>query len=203
MGEVIEKGLAKLSSVPTVSATPASATQTTLIDISPLLTPDPSPTALQSIKTAWDGALNNIGFAAITGHGVDERLIQALTDKSRAFFSESEEKKLEYSCKLPQFAPSGYTAMGSESAVRAMVEDGDVQKMALAPPDLVESLIYWTHAPTAAGFRPIPLEMRAEFQEYMRVMDELATHLLRLCAMALGLKEENFFTPLFKEPITC
>ena len=29
MGEVIEKGLAKLSSVPTVSATPASATQTT------------------------------------------------------------------------------------------------------------------------------------------------------------------------------
>ena len=172
-----------------------------MIDISPLLTPNPSHTAIRSVKTAWDRALSSIGFAAISGHGVDEHLIQSLAEKSRAFFSAPLEKKLEYSCKLPQFAPSGYTAMGSESAVRAMVEDGDVQKMAQAPPDLLESIIYWTHAPRAAGFKPVPAELRAEFQEYMRVMDKLAAHLLRLCAMTLGLRDENFFAPLFKKPV--
>jgi isopenicillin N synthase-like dioxygenase len=148
---------------------------------------------------AWDAAMRQLGFALITGHGIDAALTERLYAQVSEFFARPLAEKTRL-----RFADSGrgqgYLAMGSET----------VGQNAGALPDLCESLTFadprFDDAPPDnaldarvyhANLWPDDLPgFRAAMTDYMAAGRKLALALMRLSAEALGLPED-YFAPFF------
>ena len=166
-----------------------------VIDIAPYLAGDAEATA--ELARRIDDACRSVGFLLITGHGIDPRLIAETRRVAMEFFALPAAAKMAY--KIPPDRYRGYTSPGSESLAASYGQD--------TPPDLKESFNIGPvdvpdddyHSPERAGafFAPNwwPAEvpaMEAVWSRYYRAMETLATELMRLFALALGLPERTF-----------
>lgn len=166
-----------------------------VIDISAYRSGDPDGTA--DIARRIDEACRSVGFLIVTGHGVDPDLIERTRRAAFDFFALPTEVKMAY--KIPPDRYRGYTSPGSESLAASYGQD--------TPPDLKESFNYGPvdvpddeyHSPERAGaffapneFPPEVPHAAAVWTEYYRAMEAVATDLMRLFALALGLPEHAF-----------
>ncbi|MCY4423250.1 MAG: hypothetical protein OXC06_09280 [Acidimicrobiaceae bacterium] len=155
-------------------------------------------------------ACEDVGFLVITGHGVADEVVQRIDSVSRAFFSMPEEEKLTY-----VGAPGIYRGFtpSQASALALSREDESL-------PDLCElyTVNRFDDPQTAlrAGLRegregffapniwPDPSHVpgfKEAFETYYEVMEDLATRLMRLMALALGL-DEFWFDDKIRDHIT-
>ncbi|MFE1193206.1 2-oxoglutarate and iron-dependent oxygenase domain-containing protein [Streptomyces olivaceoviridis] len=149
------------------------------------------------VAQAISGACETSGFFTVVGHGVDQDLVDRMYAVSRAFFERPAGEKAEVA--VSPGTHGLYADAGS--AAKSL---GNT-----APPDLNEVFIAGvrgdrpveSRAPdgnTASPWGAVnrwpatPPEFRAVWHEYMVAMERLATDLIRLFALALGL-DRHFF----------
>eukprot|EP00927_Polykrikos_kofoidii_P050205 TRINITY_DN44125_c0_g1_i1.p1 TRINITY_DN44125_c0_g1~~TRINITY_DN44125_c0_g1_i1.p1 ORF type:complete len:395 (-),score=60.09 TRINITY_DN44125_c0_g1_i1:309-1376(-) len=156
----------------------------------------------------WDRAMTQIGFAQVTGHGVDPALIARTRKAAQAFFAQPTDAKLAH-CHGPYGNPAGgYTAKGVEAVGRTL--DGGATA---SPPDLVENYVFrgrreqWGAAADASNLPeegPLPAHapgLAVVGAEYFAALEAVMHALNRMSAAALDLPE-GFFDPYF-DPGEC
>ncbi len=154
------------------------------------------PAGRRLVAQAIAAACETSGFFTIVGHGVRQDLIDRIYATSRAFFERPAEEKARFSV-----AP-GANGFYAEAGC------GSNSSGVMAPPDLHE--VYSASvrgddnaATRQAGAVVLPWEavnrwpdapgdFREVFRAYMLAMETLATELIHLFALALGL-DENYF----------
>ncbi len=166
-----------------------------LIDIAPFAADAAGKAA---VARAVADACERVGFLAITGHGVDQALLDRAFAVSRAFFDLPVEEKLLYR-PLGEVAPRGYAAMESKGLAGTLG--------AVTPKDLREQFMLGTLAPMppeiaelpgAAGcYAPNiwpeqPEAYRPVFTALYRALEALAARLMRVFALGLELPEDYF-----------
>ncbi len=149
------------------------------------------------VAAQLDAACRKIGFLVVQGHGVDPALIAEMHRISKAYFDLPFWEKMRF--KMPPDRYRGYTPYGAESLSYSLDE--------ALPPDLKESFSMgpFDHAFDeyhfgAAGTRYFapnfwpaqPAAMQKVWETYYAEMDRLARDLMRIFAVALGLKEDWF-----------
>jgi len=166
-----------------------------VIDIHPYLTGDVAGTT--RIARAVDDACQNVGFLAVSGHGVDQRLIDEMLAVSRTWFALPVAEKM--ALKMPPDRYRGYTPVGAEILAATLGNE--------TPPDLKESFSIgptdtpddWYHQGPDAGtffaanlWPDEPDGFREVWTAYYGAMERLARHLMRIFALALDLPEAFF-----------
>ena len=154
-----------------------------------------------------DEACRTIGFLIVSGHGVPRELIAAMDATCHEFVALPYWEKARLTMSTDRYR--GYLPMGSEDAAYTMDEER-------GPPDLRECYICGPHDHAydeyhhgAAGSRFFapnlwpdrPKEFRATWEAYYAEMERLATDLMSIFAVALGLPED-FFDDKFDKHIT-
>ena len=150
------------------------------------------------VARAIDDACREIGFFAITGHGVDDALVARLRGVAHEFFERPMAEKL--AVRHPVAGTNrGYHPVGGEALSKA--------NDAAAPPDLKEFFHvgpvdvgddpYYTSAEGRLHFAPNiwpaqPAAFERAATEYYRAMSGLIRFLMRLAALALDV-DEHFF----------
>ena len=150
----------------------------------------------RQVAGAIDRACREIGFFAITGHGVPDRVVERLRRVAHEFFAQPMAEKLVSRHPVPG-TNRGYHPVGGEALSQA--------NDAVAPPDLKEFFhvgpvvvgddAYYTSAEGRAHFEPNiwpSAELAGAATEYYTTMSGLIVSLMRLAALALGV-EERFF----------
>jgi isopenicillin N synthase-like dioxygenase len=150
----------------------------------------------RQVAGAIDRACREIGFFAITGHGVPDRVVERLRRVAHEFFALPMAEKLASRHPVPG-TNRGYHPVGGEALSQA--------NDAVAPPDLKEFFhvgpvvvgddAYYTSAEGRAHFVPNiwpSAELAGAATEYYTTMSGLIVFLMRLAALALGV-EERFF----------
>lgn len=163
-----------------------------LIDVSCVRGSDAG--AKRAAASALDAAARELGFLAVVGHGVPDRLFASAMDEARAFFALPETAKR--ACARPSREESrGYAAMGGEALGKSLGAEAayDLKEtFAIGPID--------TYAPEELGEHAYPHytpnvwpaelpRLRAVWEAYYRQMQRLADDLLRLLAIALDQPE--------------
>ncbi len=153
--------------------------------------------ARQRLAKRVDRICREIGFLAVTGHGVDPCVIGRAWDAARDFFDSASANK--HSVAPPHAGyPHGYFAPDFEALAGSRGE--------VSPPDLKESFnIGPPERPPVLGDDPDlefyfapnlwpadPAGLRDAWHDYYRAMNALAATLMRLFAIALGLPEDYF-----------
>jgi isopenicillin N synthase-like dioxygenase len=167
-----------------------------VIDLAPARGADGAARARVAIQI--DDACREIGFFAVTGHGVPERGVDDLRRSAHEFFSLPLAEKL--AARHPVGGTNrGYHPVGGESLSYA--------NDAAAPPDLKEFFHvgpvdttddpYYTSALGRQHFAPniwpkAPAGFAPAAIAYYRAMDALVALLMRLAALALGTHEAFF-----------
>ncbi len=176
-----------------------------VIDVAPFV--DGSPEKKGAVAQAVDRACTDIGFFAITGHGVPEELVLRLLRLSYAFFDLPLEEKLRVRQPRPEQS-RGYIGMGAEnlSYSRGDRATTDLKELFMIGPVDVPDDDYHTHLEAYPSFAPNiwparPEGFREAWSEYYRVMQGLAWRLMRICALALNLPED-YFWPYIDKPIS-
>jgi isopenicillin N synthase-like dioxygenase len=150
------------------------------------------------VAAAIDEACREIGFFAIRGHGVPDRLVEELRARAHAFFALPLAEKL--LARHPVAGTNrGYHPVGGETLSAA--------NDAVAPPDLKEFFHvgpvdtgdepYYTAPRGRRHFEPnlwpvAPAGFERAATVYYRVMSDLVAFLMRLAALALAV-DEMFF----------
>jgi isopenicillin N synthase-like dioxygenase len=148
------------------------------------------------VAAAFGDALENVGFATIVGHGIEESLIGATYAALREFFALPMADKMR-SCPPEQAKSRGYLPLGIESVATTLDAE--------APPDLCEALVFASLArpPSLAAKAVIwpehPVGLRDLVLRYNGAVDALGKHLVRLSALALML-DEAFLAGYFAVP---
>ncbi|HMO58458.1 MAG TPA: 2-oxoglutarate and iron-dependent oxygenase domain-containing protein [Roseiflexaceae bacterium] len=155
-------------------------TQTTVpvIDLSPYRSGTAS--GKQAVAQAVGAAREQIGFLTIVGHGVPEELIARTADVSRRFFDLPMEEKLKVRVNA---VGVGYVPLQIESLAASLGKQ--------TPGDLKESLntgLDFSHDRWPAE----PAELRAIYINYFETLNQLATMIMRIFALALDLPEHYF-----------
>lgn len=149
------------------------------------------------VAKAIGSACESSGFFTVVGHGVDQRLVDRMCAAARAFFELPAEEKAKVAV---QPGTHGFYA-NAGSASKSIGQN--------APPDLNEVFITCVRGDDEREQRSslgrstppweavnrwpdAPPRFRDVWQEYTAAMERLATDLIRLFALALGL-DEHFF----------
>ncbi|MEQ8347654.1 MAG: 2-oxoglutarate and iron-dependent oxygenase domain-containing protein [Sneathiellaceae bacterium] len=167
------------------------------------------------VAAAVDRACTDIGFLIVTGHGVPAALVEDMRATSRRFFDLPMDAKMAY--KMPDDRYRGYTAYGGEALSYSLGDE--------SPPDLKEGFSIGPcdtaqdayHAAGGTFFAPnmwppeMP-ELRPVWTRYYGAMEGLATDLMRIFALGLGMDEHYFddkvdrhitnFTAMHYPPVT-
>ncbi|MEM6449296.1 MAG: 2-oxoglutarate and iron-dependent oxygenase domain-containing protein [Cyanobacteria bacterium P01_D01_bin.105] len=141
----------------------------------------------ESFTDAFGKALSELGFFALVNHGVEQRIIDAAYGAAEAFFSLSEETKVQYDAAASK-GQRGFTQFGKEHA------KGN------AAPDLKE---FWHlgRSEEAAGAidypdniwpREVP-QFRPVMSTLFQQLEACATQLMEACALYLK-QPPDFFT---------
>jgi isopenicillin N synthase-like dioxygenase len=152
----------------------------------------------QTVARAIDAACCEIGFFAITGHGVPDDLVDSLRRRAHEFFALPLADKLTARHPVPG-TNRGYHPVGGETLSTA--------NDAAAPPDLKEFFhigpvdvtgeTYYTAPAGRRHFEPnvwpvAPAGFEQAATEYYRTMSRLVVFLMRLAALALDVDEAFF-----------
>jgi isopenicillin N synthase-like dioxygenase len=175
-----------------------------VIDIAPFLDGDAK--GQEAVAREVDNACSALGFLIISGHGVPDGLIDDMRTVSRAYFDLPLEEKLQL--RMPPDRYRGYISAGSEALSYSLDQE--------SPPDLKESFSigpidtpddpyhraakpgkffapnFWPESP--ANFRPI-------WEAYYHQMERVATELMRIFAVGLGI-DKHFFDDKVNHHIT-
>ncbi|MGA7324269.1 MAG: 2-oxoglutarate and iron-dependent oxygenase domain-containing protein [Rhodomicrobium sp.] len=150
----------------------------------------------ERIARAFGEAFEQVGFATITGHGIDSKLIEETYAAMREFFALPLGEKLKST--PPEKAKSrGYLPVGIESVAATLSGE--------TPPDLCEALVFYGLArPHASDAKPIiwperPPAIRELVPRYHEALKRLGQQLVRLASLALNLPE-TFLDPFFEDP---
>ena len=151
-----------------------------------------------SIAGRIDDACRNIGFLAVVNHGVPDEIIEHAWDAARRFFDLPLDQKLELASDDPAY-PYGYVGMELE----ALAASAGGSAPAHAAPDLKETFnlappvrpeVERLGGPRQLG--PIwptePPDFRPAWETYYAHMEALASRLMSLSAVALGLDPDFF-----------
>ena len=178
-----------------------------VIDIAAFRAGDPAGTKRVAEEIA--AACTAIGFLIIAGHGVSDTLVRQAFDVSLRFFELPAEDKDATRSRDPGI-PRGYSALASKSLGRTYGLD--------TPPDLREQFFIGPLEDWSASFRQFPgaakvyapnvwparpAEFREIFTAYYRAQERLATDLMRLFALALGLPDTWFDAAIDRHFSTC
>lgn len=173
-----------------------SAESVPIIDIAPFLSGNPE--AKAKVADAVGAACREIGFFAISGHGVKRDIIEDIREAAHAYFELPEEIKRRAVHPVAD-TPRGLRVMEGESLGRTKRPD--------APPDLKEFYHYgpesWPDEPYYTGaegqryFIPNiwpdePSSFKQASLAYYAEMERLVIDLAHIAAMALGLPEDWF-----------
>ncbi|MEM8616237.1 MAG: 2-oxoglutarate and iron-dependent oxygenase domain-containing protein, partial [Pseudomonadota bacterium] len=171
-------------------------TRVPMIDIAPFLSG--SEQGKREVADQIDRAAREIGFFLISGHGVDETLVERTYAMVRAFFDMPEVEKL----KIRQPAPNisrGYTALGGETLSAGLGEaaPADLKEMIDIGPVDVPGGEYYERREAGNHFHnnlwpASPSGFQQTMESYYRRMNRLANDLMAIFAHALDLPE-NFF----------
>lgn len=176
-----------------------------VIDIAPFLAGDVA--GRQRVASELARAAEQIGFFAITGHGVPDSIVDALHEQAHAFFDLPLAEKQRMAPLAPTY-PRGYQGVGFD----ALTTGNDP----VTPPDLKEcwrfgrevipNIPYFTGtAGRKHFFRNLWPERPAGFARaaysYYRAMEDVSAALCRISALALGLRE-NWFADKLDRHIT-
>jgi len=147
-------------------------------------------------------ACHDIGFFAVTNHGIAAETIDELRALSTEFFDLPEDTKRRYVLE-PRHPNRGYNPLGGEALAYAMDE--------VAPPDLFEAFTSGPidrpqdeyHTAPAAGlffvpnlYPDAPPEFERIWNAYYRANEILAGQLMEAFALALGLDPTYFATKI-------
>ena len=165
-----------------------------LVDARPLLAGDGAVAAAQIAA-----ACRSTGFFYVTGHGVDEVLIQSLASLSRRFFSLDGDTKRRVRMELGGRAWRGYFPVGGE--------------LTSGRPDLKEGLYFGAELgaddPRVRAGTPLfgsnlfPAEvpeLRGAVLEYMAAMTRVGHAVMRGIAQSLGLPASYFEATFTRDP---
>ena len=151
-----------------------------------------------AIAAEIDRVCREIGFFAVTGHGVPEALIAETRTRAKEFFALTEEEKLRVK-RPPQKISRGYNPFADRSLSYSLGIE--------APPDLQEAFAFGqdslpagmaldgdaANAMWAPNLWPEnPPEFRATMMEYYDTMNDLGMRLLAIMTHALGVGKTFF-----------
>lgn len=151
----------------------------------------------RAVADAVGDACRSIGFLVVTGHGIDPDLVDRLRRVSLEFFALPAEEKLKIA--MPDDRYRGYMAEAeSLAASYGQVSPPDLKEaVSIGPVDVPADDPYFS--PEQAGtffadnlWPERPAELRGIWTEYYREMSLLATDIMAICALALGLDEHHF-----------
>ena len=146
----------------------------------------------QKVAQQWDHACREVGFIKIIDHGVPTSVIERCWKATQNFFERPLKEKL--AVPMGDDYPYGYTAMGGENLLASL------DKNVSSPGDLKEMFNICIGSDTPAPDHPPPRwpddseELQAAYAAYNAALAELASHLYRVCALALEL-DEDWFEP--------
>jgi len=156
-----------------------------IIDLAPLRNGVPG--AKEAVAHKIGDACSNIGFMAITGHGVPQHIIDEMWNVSREYFDFSVEEKSQ-ECRMTKDYPYGYMGLKEEQLSAGLGQ--------IRPADLKESFQIGPHDPRAGAaprqFPSNPPGFANAWHNYYEAMVVLANDLLELCALALELPQDWF-----------
>ena len=168
-----------------------------VLDIAPFLAG--STTDKMLLANKFDAVCRNVGFFCLTGHGITDEDFREIYDVSKAFFHLNVEEKRLVAQRSPDVI-RGYIGIGA--AALGGLEDEKT------PPDWKESFSAgpidvnpqdpYYQVPLARGhFAPNrwpkrPSEFGRIWTKYYATMAQLSSDLMRLSALALGLREDFF-----------
>ena len=152
----------------------------------------------RGVATAIDAACREIGFFAITGHGVAERLVDELRRRAHEFFALPIAEKL--ASRHPVAGTNrGYQPVGHEALSAANDDAGpsDLKEFFHIGPVDVTDDAYYTSALGRRHFTPniwpaAPAGFEQAATAYYRTMSDLILVLMRLAALALDVDEAFF-----------
>lgn len=169
-----------------------------VIDISSFLNGDKD--SRINVAKQIGNACVDVGFFIIIGHGVDDLIIQNAWNSTHDFFDLPEDEKKEYITKSEAEYPFGYSKFGGEVLSAGKAADPSAnnnEDQNSKAPDLKEMFSLGPGNPVA-GFPsrrwPIkPIDFESSWSLYYDTMAKLAAQLLKACAIALELPDENYF----------
>ena len=154
--------------------------------------------AREEIAHAIDKACTEIGFFAITGHGIPEEQIEALREVAVSFFALPESEK--HAVRRPESRASrGWYSLAERSLAYSLGKE--------TPPDLQESFAigplsiphepYFTSDRAGLFFAPNiwpdgQVELRQRMSSYFQAMEDLGAAVMQAFAIALDLPETFF-----------
>jgi isopenicillin N synthase-like dioxygenase len=150
------------------------------------------------VADAIDTACREIGFFAITGHGISHGLVDALRRRAHEFFGRPFDEKLLSRHRVPGtnrgYHPAGLEAL---SAANDAAAPPDLKEFFHVGPVDVSADPYYTGPRGRRHFEPnlwpaAPAEFERAATAYYRAMSGLIVSLMRLAALALDV-EEGFF----------
>jgi len=172
-----------------------------VIDVSALVTENPTEEALRSVAKAINEACRNWGFFYIINHGVSEKLQEQLESSSKQFFTLPLEQKNSIPMSQGGKAWRGYFPVGGE--------------LTSGKPDLTEGLYLGTELPETDPRvqEGLPLhgpnlwpenlpELKPVVLEYLEVMEKLARAVMKGIALSLDLASAYFEKNYLENP-TC
>ena len=153
---------------------------------------------------AIDVALHEVGFMAVTGHGIDDGLVDAMFASMAEFFALPPPVKLQAAPEDPS-SPRGYSYVGATAQANAhgVATLADLVETFNAGLDPVPATDYYRAA--AEFFTPniwpeTPAGLPAVWDRYRSAMQGLTERIMGLMAEALGL-DGGWFAPLIDRPM--
>jgi isopenicillin N synthase-like dioxygenase len=169
-----------------------------VIDIAAVRQPQASAAARLGIVRQVASACEEIGFFAVTGHGVPGAVIADLVAQSYAFFDLPLAEKLAVRRPRPE-QNRGYIAPGEERLARLRGDETppDLKELYTIGPFDTPETPYFTGPAAYPSFAPNlwparPVGLRPALQAYWHELDRVARLLCRIFADALDLAPEFF-----------
>jgi isopenicillin N synthase-like dioxygenase len=166
-----------------------------VIDLSPYFAGTPE--GKRRVAEQIGRACREVGFYVIVGHDVDPQLIDGVETVAREFFDLPLDEKMKVHIEAP--GGVGYSAVGDVALAhtRGQITPHDLNEtFQIAKVDVTNDAYFQSKA--ARGMVPInrwperPVALKNLFTKYYSTMGGLATNLMRLSALALGLPEAYF-----------
>src|SRR3984885_15386763 len=150
----------------------------------------------ETVARQVDHACSSIGFLIISGHGVPDSLIDDMRKVSLAYFDQPLEKKIKL--RMPADRYRGYISLGSEALSYSLDEESPPdfkESFSVGPVDPPDDAYHRAAAPgkffapnlwpeSPPGFRPV-------WEAYYREMERVATTLMRVFAVGLGMDKPS------------
>ena len=169
-----------------------------VIELEAVLEPEASIGVRREIAHQVASACEEIGFFAVTGHGVPGAVIADLVAESYAFFNLPLAEKLAVRRPRPE-QNRGYIAPGEERLARLRGDETppDLKELYTIGPFDLPDTPYFTGPAAYPSFAPNrwpvrPVGLRPALEAYWRELDRVARILCRIFAQALDLAPDFF-----------